>query len=72
MLRTIYGNLHNIGGEFRKDVKMKQKEDLLNPRFIESDVISTSNTIVRSREFFNFIHKKFQRPSPFERKMVYN
>jgi hypothetical protein len=72
LLRTVYGNIHEIGGEFKRDVKMKNLEDLEDPRFLSSDVLSTNNRIVKQRSFFMFIHKKFNRPSPFENIMSYN
>jgi hypothetical protein len=66
LLRTIYGNLFAVGGEKKRDVKIKNLQDLENPYFRESDVISTSETIVLRKQFQDFIKQRFQSYSKYE------
>lgn len=71
LLRTIYGNRNNVGGDERKDVKIKTAQGLRYFLENETDVMSSDDKIVLSSSFQNYINNKFPDICRYER-LCYN
>jgi hypothetical protein len=67
LTRTIYGNMEGIKGTKKKDVKIKSVQDFEDPFFIENDVISTTDAIVKRKAFRCFMHPHFYKQSKYEK-----
>lgn len=67
LLRTVYGNMHNVGGEQMDDVKLTSaREFRLGEALGFGDFLSTTDEIVLDRGFRAWIQRKFPEPSQFE------
>jgi hypothetical protein len=64
--RSMYGNIHKVGGEEFKDVKIYNKDHVLSNNFVDinSSYLSTEDKAFQDhKEWFN---EKFSKPSKFE------
>lgn len=69
LLRTIYCNWFGVNSYEKRDVKIKEINDLSDPYFLNSKFISTSDNIVHRAEFSKLIKSKFPNMSAFEFKI---
>jgi hypothetical protein len=60
--RTLYGNLHRIGGEFMDDCKVTS-----NSQNLDTPFLSTNESSFRSGNAGKLIREQFAEPSPYER-----
>lgn len=71
LIRTVYGNEYNVGGEileidYKADIFSKRKGmDVI--REYDREIISTPEKLERSKEFKEYIKKKFNQKSKYEK-----
>lgn len=65
LLRTVYGNLNNIGGKKKKDGKARSSTQFVQIRN-KVDVLSTADSFVRYPRFREWIKRKFPTKSIYE------
>lgn len=67
LLRSMYGNMHRIGGERMEDVKLHTRRDFNLGKIVGfGDFLSTSEDAVRDLAFQAWIDQRFPTPSHFE------
>lgn len=67
LLRSVYGNMHHVGGEQRNDVKLHTPRDFRLGKILGfGDFISTSDTVAGDQGFRTWLHEQFPDPSNFE------
>ena len=70
LLRTVYGNMHEVGGEAMDDVKIHSAEEFSLfwrvTGFADLDSISTSDETVLSGSFQRWVMAKYPEPSIYE------
>lgn len=69
LLRTVYGNMHKIGGEQMDDVKLCQKDWRRQRELPNLPFLSTDDQIVRKARFEKAMKRRFPAPSVYERPM---
>jgi hypothetical protein len=64
LFRSLYGNVYEIKGRYKKDVKIFKEEEL--ERLTYLDFVSTDDSIVLSPKFQKMIGRKLKDPSKYE------
>jgi len=64
LIRSLYANMYNLGGEYRDDVKLKVYEDIDD--YFEKDLLSTDDKIVQTEKLQRLMVQKFSKMSHFE------
>lgn len=67
LLRTLYGNLFKVGGEFRADHKFNSTEIMTALiKKLDPDLISTSDHVVLGTNFQKWVSERFPETSSYE------
>lgn len=65
LFRSLYGNIYEIGGQKRSDVKIYHLSDFI--KFKSGDLISTNDRVVLTPQFQLWIMGRFKNPSKYEK-----